>query len=105
MNDDALIELLRDLGADKIPHSRKTLLDHLLGTADIIRRWTDDEDTYKAALFHSIYGTEFFKDAPLKSLTNSAEARSRIINAIGPAAERLVYVFCVMDRGSLGDAV
>lgn len=103
MSTDALLELLRDLGADKIPHSGQTLLDHLTNTASIIQRWTDDEDTYKAALFHSIYGTEFFKNAPLKSLVESAKARSLISDAIGPAAERLVYVFCVMDRGSLGD--
>lgn len=95
-----LIAFLQDLGADRIPHSGRTLLDHLVSTADIIRRWTDDEDTYKAALFHSIYGTEFFKNAPLKS-----QARERIVEVIGPAAERLVYIFCVMDRGSLNDAL
>jgi Cupin superfamily protein len=105
VNDEVLFELLRELGADQIPHSRRTLLEHLIGTADIIRRWTDDENTYKAALFHSSYGTEFFKNAPLKSLTDSVEARKRIMDAIDPAAERLVYVFCVMDRGSLRDAV
>ena len=103
MNDDALLELLFDLGADKIKHGRKTLLDHLVGTADILRRWTDDENTFKAGLFHSIYGTEFFKDAPMQSLAYSAKDRRRIECAIGPAAERLVFIFCVMDRKSLGE--
>jgi hypothetical protein len=94
------IAFLRSLGADQIPHSGKTLLAHLVNTAAICKRWGCDEDTQAAALFHSIYGTEFFKAAPLTiSPTNSV----RVGEVIGEGAEAIACAFCIMDRRSVYD--
>jgi hypothetical protein len=97
-----LLSFLQSLGADKIPHSGRTLLQHLEGTEAIVRRWGGNETVCRAALFHSIYGTEFFKNAPLKP---SLETRRKIRKLIGPAAETLVFIFCTFQRSSIYAAI
>jgi len=94
------VTFLRGLGADKIPHGRRTLFDHLIGTEAIVRRWGASKDVCKAALFHSVYGTEFFKNAPL-----TVRNRRKIRKHLGPQAEHLVFVFCTMQRASVYEAV
>lgn len=92
----ALLELLRTLGAHQIHHSRSTLLEHLVGTHAILSRWGCSEDTCNAGLFHSIYGTSYFKAAPL-----SFQERPRIQAQLGEQAERLVWIFCALARAEL----
>ena len=48
--------LLEELGAHTNSHSRRTLLDHLLGTHDLLVEWENEPDVCVAGLFHSIYG-------------------------------------------------
>ncbi|WP_437505526.1 cyclophane-containing peptide 2OG-Fe(II) oxygenase YhhC [Sorangium sp. So ce1099] len=95
-----LLELLRSLGADRVPHSQRTLLDHLIGCAAILERWGCVEDICKAGLFHSVYGTEGFRTA-LLSLDDRGALRARI----GERAERLSYLFSAVDRRSLHEAL
>lgn len=94
-----LIDYLMNLGADEVPHSGRTLLDHLTGTASIVERWGEREDVVHAALFHSIYGTEFFRRATL-----GPDDRPTVAQKIGAYAERLVWLFCMLDRASLTPA-
>lgn len=89
----AHIELLERLGAARMSHSRRTLLEHLRGTHDLLRAWGNDPEVCLAGGFHSIYGTYVY-DARAAGL----HERPRVRRAIGERAERLVYLFCVTDR-------
>jgi hypothetical protein len=96
----ALLAFLRDLGADRVRHSQRTLLDHLVGTAVLLERWGADDDVCKAGLFHSIYGTEYFHRQVV-----SFDDRLKIRERVGERAERLAYIFCRFDRRSIYSAI
>lgn len=85
--------LLISLRANEARHSGRDLLTHLRGTHDLLAAWGCPDDVCTGGLFHSIYGTNSFKhqSCPLDS-------RPNIIKLIGPAAEFLAYLFCVLDR-------
>lgn len=87
------LEYLRSLGAHQIPHSGGTLLQHLVGTADLLNIWGAPAYVCRAGLFHSIYGTAHFKTA-----TVPISARPQIMLAIGSDSEALAYAFCALDR-------
>ena len=91
-----LVTFLEDMGAGRIRHSARTFLDHLVGVAKLLERWGASASATKAGLFHSIYGTEYFKGAVL-----SFDDRPKIRALLGDDAERLAYVFCAFDRSSL----
>jgi SM-20-related protein len=84
---------LTEIGAKEVTHSGRTLWDHLKGTYDILCKWGEPEHVCIAGLFHSIYGTEYFKHACVP-----IEERPKIIALIGASAERLVYRFCTIPR-------
>jgi Aspartyl/Asparaginyl beta-hydroxylase len=90
----ALIGFLRFEGAAELAHGGgRTLLDHLLGTYTIMRRWDQPVWLAHAALIHSVYGTEAY-DPQLVSSTR----RDDIAAAAGARAERLAHLFCVTPR-------
>ena len=92
-----LVDLLHARGAQTLTHAgERSLLDHLLGTAAIVRRWGQPEWLQHAALIHSVYGTDSYGEQ-LVPLT----ARSELAAAAGEQAERLAYLFCVTPRGPL----
>ena len=91
-----LSQFLLEAGAAKRGHSGGTLYDHLMATAAILETWNAPDYVCKAGLFHSIYGTEYFKDAVLP-----VSERERVRTLIGADAERIAYVFCAFDRKSL----
>lgn len=94
-----LIGLLVRLGAAEIPHSGATLLDHLVGTYDLLLDWGAPDATCVAGLFHSVYGTPRFKQV----LTDDREL---IKDAIGPEAESLVWKFSkVSNFGEIDGAL
>jgi ribosomal protein L16 Arg81 hydroxylase len=95
-----LLAFLKQLGAERIPHSRRTLFDHLVGTAKILESWGADDAVCAAGLFHSAYGTEFFREALL-----SFDDRARVLERAGERSERLAYVFCRFDRRSVYTAI
>jgi hypothetical protein len=92
------LALLESLNAHVTSHSRRTLLEHLRGTHDLLEAWGNTEEVCAAGLFHSIYGTYTF-------VTASADLsmRERVREVIGERAEWLVYVFCVTDRRQFYD--
>lgn len=92
--------LLDDLGASQVPHSGRSLLDHLLGTADVLASWGACPRVELAGLLHSVYGTGSFEDALL-----GWGDRHRVVTAVGQDVERLVYLYCRMDVPFLEDAV
>jgi len=82
-------EFLVSVGCKELPHSGRSLYDHLVGTAEILIENNRPDYEVKAALFHSIYETELYKRS--KGLDLSRES---IIKVIGEKAESLVSIFC-----------
>jgi hypothetical protein len=80
-------------GADTIRHSRRTLLEHLSGTHDLLEAWDAPRPVRLAGLYHSIYGTNQFQKWawPITS-------RDTIKGLIGHEAEALVYIFATAYR-------
>ena len=81
-----------------IKHGSKTFFDHLFNTSSIVEKLCNDigisESRYliDAALYHSIYGTDYFEH-------NTAISREKIAVIIGEKAEQLDYFFCSLpDR-------
>jgi hypothetical protein len=76
-------------------HSTRGLFDHLLGTRQLLLDWGARTAVCDAGLFHSVYGTEHYLPS-----TIPFTLRDPVINLIGPEAERLAWLFCVMHRES-----
>ena len=72
-------------------HDAKTLYEHLSNVEKILRICDCDESVCLAGLFHSIYGTEFYKNKP-------TDDRKLIKEIIGERAEKLVWIFCNAKR-------
>lgn len=92
-------DYLVELGIEKVPHTEKTYLGHLVNVHRLMQAQGCDEDVCVAGLFHSIYGTEKFQGFKLP-LTD----RPKLRDFIGGRAERLAYFNCAMDRATF-DAV
>src|SRR5581483_3886629 len=91
-----MIDFLRGLGTEDVPHSgQKGFLAHLIGVFRDMAAWGGDRDLCRAALFHSIYGTELFQRFSLP-----LERRGEVRALIGERAERIVFANCLMDRTS-----
>jgi aspartate beta-hydroxylase len=92
-----LIARLRDRGADRLPHARgRTLLDHLAETAAILGRWHQPDRVQRAALIHSVYGTDRYR----RRLLGDQDRRDLVALA-GEEAERLAHLFSTTPRGPL----
>lgn len=87
------LALLHSLNAHVTSHSRRTLLEHLRGTHDLLEAWGNTEAVCTAGLFHSIYGTYAFD-----TVSAAPSMRGRVRQVIGERAEHLVYLFCATDR-------
>ncbi|HTI52550.1 MAG TPA: hypothetical protein VL475_16415 [Planctomycetaceae bacterium] len=92
----AMIDFLRGLGTEDVPHSgEKGFLAHLVAVYRDLEAWHCDRDVCRAGLFHSIYGTELFRRFALP-----LEKREEVRALIGERAERIAFVNCVMDRST-----
>ena len=95
-----LIDFLVGLGVERIAHTRKTYLGHLVAVYRLMESEGCSEELCRAGMFHSIYGTERFQ-----GFTLPLERRGEIQALIGERAEHLAYLNCVMDRASLDRAI
>lgn len=94
MEDSRLLAFLADvLNADKVPHGGDTLYRHLLRTHARLQDWGNPAAICRAGLFHSIYGTRYFRHASLP-----LRQRRLVVSLIGAEAEQLVYLFGVTRR-------
>jgi hypothetical protein len=91
-----LIDFLAKLGIDRVSHTEKTYLAHLVNVHRLLEASGCDEAVCRAGLFHSIYGTEKFQGFKLP-----LSQRADLAALVGPRAERLAYWNCLMDRASL----
>jgi len=95
-----LTDYFMSVGADKVGHTEKTYLAHAIGVYRDLKEWGGSEELCRAAMFHSIYGTEKFQKFALP-LSKRDELRA----LIGTRAEWLAYLNCAMDRASFDRAV
>ena len=84
------IDFLKQLGSDKFKHRNQSLLEHLIGVRDILKKWGAPEYVQDGGLFHSVYGTTYFKP----QMTTDRDA---VRYLIGEKAEELAYWFCFLD--------
>ncbi|WP_458245107.1 DUF6817 domain-containing protein [Streptomyces sp. MAI_2237] len=87
------VTLLRDLGADRLPHPGGTLLAHLDRVRERLAGWGARPALQLAGLCHAAYGTDGFPTALL-----SLDRRPELAAVIGPEAEGLVYLYASCDR-------
>ncbi len=95
-----MTDFLVGLGIDKVAHSGKTFLAHLLGVYRDLESWGCDYEVCRAGMFHSLYGTEPFQEFKLP-----LERRSEVRELIGERAERLVYLNCSMTRATFDESI
>src|SRR5437764_3191874 len=91
-----LTNYIISLGAADIRHSDKTYLAHAIGVYNDMKAWGGTDELCRAALFHSIYGTQGFQ-----SFTLPLDRQPELRALIGDYAEKIAYFNCFMDRDSL----
>ena len=94
-----LADFLVNLGIEKVPHSQKNYLGHLLAVYRFMKDAGCSEEACQAGMFHSIYGTEQFQGFKL-----ALDQRQVVRDLIGDRAEQLAYLNCAMDRASFDEA-
>ncbi|MEU5318819.1 DUF6817 domain-containing protein [Streptomyces sp. NPDC021056] len=85
--------LLRELGAEGIPHPGGTLLAHLHRVRTRLATWNARPVLQLAGLCHAFYGTDGFPQVLLP-----LDRRSDLVAAIGEEAEAIVYFYASCDR-------
>jgi len=99
--DEVLHARMRELVPAALKHNGEEAFDdHLIGVQSVLRSWGASETLCNAALFHSIYGTEGFQGYKLP-LSHRAE----VAGLIGADAERLAWIFCMVDRATVDATV
>ena len=94
-----LTDFLVGLGVEKIDHTQKSYLAHLIGVYRLMESQGCTEELCRAGMFHSIYGTERFR-----GFTLPPERRPEVRALIGERAERLAHLNCFMERATLDRA-
>ena len=74
------------------------LLEHLIGVHDILKELNVSEHIQDAGLFHSVYGTPYFKE-------KMTIDRDVVCKLIGDDAEELVYIFCNLQHPRLENII
>ena len=81
-------------------HNGKQFFDHLLQTSGIVEKLCqqigiqDSGYLVDAALFHSIYGTDYYE-------FNEQITREKVVSLIGENAEKLVHFFCSLPERNI----
>jgi len=99
--DRVLHKRIADLVPEALDHTgSETFDEHLKGVQSILRHWDAPKHLYEAGLFHSIYGSEGFQGYSLP-----LSERGTIEKLIGAKGERLVWIFCMVDRSTVDQTV
>lgn len=87
--------LLLEAGAYETHHlGKRPLAAHLLGTMSLLQIAGFDQIVCIGGLLHSIYGTNRFRSKSLSSVCD----RSKVSSCAGAEAERLAFLFSVVNR-------
>jgi hypothetical protein len=89
----ATLQFLKELGTGDIRLHHRSLLDHLVGTEQLLLSWDCPEEIAVAGLCHAVYGTDGLV-SPLVTL----EDRPKLRELIGTSAESAVYLYGCCDR-------
>jgi len=95
-----MTDFLMELGIEKVSHTAKSYLAHLVGLYRLMEARGCTEELCRAGMFHSIYGTQRFQGFKLP-----LERRAEVRELIGDRAERLAYLNCAMHRPSFDHLV
>ncbi|KUN80540.1 hypothetical protein AQJ66_25670 [Streptomyces bungoensis] len=90
---DRAVALLRELGAEEMPHPGGTLLAHLRRVHERLALWQARPALRLAGLCHAFYGTDGFPGALLPP-----ERRADLRAVIGTEAEEIVHLYAACDR-------
>ena len=93
------LDFLRSRSADAAPHVHSTLLDHLVGTERLLRRWGCRQELCLAGLCHAAYGTDGF--APHLVSWHQRDVLAAALGEVGPTVEEIVYFYASCDRSVL----
>ena len=91
-----IIDFLIRNGADDNAHSGRNIMEHLVGTAQLLMEWECDKDIVLAGLCHSIYGTDSYH-----TVTIDHSRREEVKNLIGEKAEHLAWEFGIRKNPRL----
>ncbi|KAK8970317.1 hypothetical protein KSP40_PGU003115 [Platanthera guangdongensis] len=91
----ALLTALRSAGAGECWHKHGTFLAHLTGVHRILTLWGAPLSIARCGLYHSAYSNSYVN---LAIFEPGATSRAALSLSLGPAAERLVHLFCVIPR-------
>lgn len=94
-----LTEFLVNLGIEKVAHTEKTYLGHLVNVYRLMQSEGCTEEVCQAGMFHSIYGTQKFQGFKLE-----LHQRRDVRAMIGDRAEKLAYLNCAMQRETFDEA-
>jgi hypothetical protein len=95
-----LTDFLIGMGVERVPHTHKSYLAHLIAVSRFLESQGCPEDVCRAGMFHSIYGTERFQ-----GFTLPLERRDEVRALIGDRSEYLAYLNCAMNRASFDRAL
>ncbi len=95
-----MTDYIQALGAADIEHSGKSYLAHAIGVSRDLEAWGCDEELARAAVFHSVYGTEYFQ-----KFTLPLDRRGELSELIGERSERFAYWNCAMNRPTFDEDV
>jgi hypothetical protein len=95
-----LTDFLLAEGVEQVGHTGKSYLAHLIGVYKLMQEQGCSDETCRAGMFHSIYGTERFQGFKLP-----LERRAGVRDLIGARAEFLAYLNCAMNRSTFDRAV
>jgi hypothetical protein len=84
-----------------VTHGGRPFFAHLKGVHDFLVDWGNPEHVCLAGLYHSIYGTQYFKHRTLDR--DNVVDRCMLRGLIGLHAENLVLRFCVDDHRKFTD--
>jgi len=83
------IKFLEEKVIQYIGFTNPAIINHLIGTANILKEYNAPEYLVDAGLFHSIYGEASTRNMP----KNLYLSREELIRVIGEQSEKIVYEF------------
>lgn len=93
-----LVSVLQAAGAGECWHKHGSFLDHLVGVYRILKIWKAPNAVCLCGLFHSAYSNSYVN---LAIFPPSSAGRDTVRGHVGPEAERLIHLFCIVPRQSL----
>ncbi|KAL6575187.1 hypothetical protein OROMI_012472 [Orobanche minor] len=93
-----LVSVLLRAGAGECWHKHGSFLDHLISVYRILKMWKAPDAVCLCGLFHSAYSNSYVN---LAIFPPSSAGRDTVRAHVGPDAERLIHLFCVVPRQQL----